>query len=133
MWVATTNSPEDLHLLSIAHAGRTKQRANLRPGDGPSTPFYGQVWLEPSSKLLEEHRDTGELHKAEETGDVALPGARGVVASTGARQRRDRRASGVHIAGGGGYPMDRLGSAVHANMGLHATIPLVPLLLLMHL
>ena len=29
--------------------------------------------LEPISKLLEEHRDAGELHKAEEVGGVVLP------------------------------------------------------------
>jgi hypothetical protein len=29
--------------------------------------------LEPISKLFEEHRDAGELHKAEEVGGVVLP------------------------------------------------------------
>ncbi len=30
-------------------------------------------FLEPISKLLQEHRDTGELHKAKEIGGVVLP------------------------------------------------------------
>jgi hypothetical protein len=29
--------------------------------------------LEPISKLLEEHRDAGELHKSQEIGGVVLP------------------------------------------------------------
>ncbi len=69
------------------------------------------------------------------TDNVTLPAVGSIAPDLGllAMQQLGQHLTVMHMGRGGHDRMNQLGAAVHAHMRLHAKVPLVPLLRLMHL